>query len=102
MVNPPKGIGRDDTNDETGSLVQRLDTLISLMVPPLSHFEDVAGGLQHQVLALCDHEHTAADIQKATGKSGGHVSKELSVLRSKGLVKTVRRGDRIVHIRVAP
>jgi transcription initiation factor IIE alpha subunit len=81
-------------------VASRLDILISMLMPSAQKSADKASGLQYEILALCDYEHTTEDICKATKKTSKHVGKELSLLRSKGLIKTVKRDDRSVHLRI--
>lgn len=81
-------------------VVERLDILIALLMPAASKYGGQLGALQSEILALCDYNHTTEEICKAVKKTNNHVNKELSLLRSKGMVKTVRRGERSVHIRV--
>jgi hypothetical protein len=81
-------------------LADRLDTLIQLLIPPMTSYADEVSGLHRNILELCDYEHTTDDIQKAIGKSANHVNKELSLLRSRGLVKTVVRGRERTHVRL--
>jgi hypothetical protein len=90
-----------DLTSATGSdgIVARLDTIISLLIPP-HRAPNGDKTLRHLILELCDYEHTTEDIIKATKKSANHVQKELSLLRSKGLVKTVHRGGSQVHVRL--
>lgn len=95
---------RDDNDTEAtlDDVVSRLDVLITMLMPPPAQFVGRATGLQVKILERCDYEHTSAEIGKALGKTKGHIHKELSVLRSKGLVRSANRGDRQVHVRVDP
>ena len=77
----------------------RLDVLIALLLAPASPVEPPTG-LQLDIFRMCDYEHTTEEIRSAVKKSATHVSKELSLLRSKGLVRTVQRDGRQVHVRV--
>lgn len=94
---PKTPLQREASLDDLRS---RLDTLILLLTKPVDQYGDSVVGLQLDILRLCDYEHTTADIQRLVKKSASHVNKELSLLRSKGLVKSVSRDGRQVHIRL--
>ena len=81
-------------------IVDRLDTLITVMMPSSTDGGNSATGLAEKILRLCDYDHETDEIRKSVGKSSNHVNKELTLLRKKGLVKTVRRGKRQVHVRL--
>jgi DNA-directed RNA polymerase specialized sigma24 family protein len=85
-----------------GDVVERLDALIYLLLPHADSALAQVSDLQQEVLSLCDYEHTTEDISSITKKSANHINKELSLLRSKGVVKTISRGSRKVHVRLAP
>jgi DNA-binding MarR family transcriptional regulator len=85
---------------EPDPVVSRLDVLISLLMAPANKHADQVSPLQFQILALCDYEHTTDEIVKATKKTSNHITKELSVLRSKGMIRTVNRDGRAVHVRI--
>lgn len=78
----------------------RLDVLIALFLPPSIKNTDILKGLALEIFKLCDYEHTTDEIRIAVGKSSNHVLKELSLLRSKGRIRTVRRGAKQVHVRM--
>ena len=82
------------------AIISRLDALISLLLKPVDGYSEQVGPLQKQILAFCDFEHTTEDICKSVKKTKKHVNKELSLLRGKGLVKTIMRDGRSVHLRV--
>ena len=91
---------KKSTQDTTlQDIKDRLDVVISMMLRSMSTYGDTTKGLQTEILKLCDYEHTTADIQRLVKKSASHVNKELSLLRSKGLVKSVSRDGRHVHVR---
>lgn len=81
-------------------IIERLDVLIALSMPNANDESGTVSGLAHQVLELCNYENTTDDIVKITKKTKNHVNKELSKLRSDGRIKTVKRGERNVHIRI--
>ena len=70
---------------ESDDISDRLDIIISLLIPPNRHSENGEDTLQNIILKLCDYDHTTEEIIKATNKSASHVNKELSLLRSKDL-----------------
>jgi len=78
----------------------RLDVVISLLMPSAVHNADAPKGLQLDIFKMCDYEHTTEDIRKAVNKSPKHVVKELSLLRSKGMIRTVDRDGQQVHVRL--
>jgi hypothetical protein len=89
--------------DDSVSLVDvcnRLDVLISLLIPPIVRDNDPPKGLQLEILKLCDYEHTTEDIQKTLNKTNKHINKDLSLLRSKGMIRTVPRDGKQVHVRI--
>ena len=95
-------MAKADSRDELAtlkSLCDRLDVVISLLMPAAVRNTDPPRGLQLEILKLCDYDHTTDDIREAVNKSSKHVGKELSLLRSKGMIRTVRRDNRQVHVR---
>jgi hypothetical protein len=93
----------DRTRQDSSGLdrvCERLDALISLLMPSAVGPIDPPKGLQLDIFKLCDYEHTTEEIRQAVGKKQTHVNKELSLLRSKGLIRSVPRDGRQVHIRV--
>jgi hypothetical protein len=82
------------------AVCDRLDVIISLLMPPVTRRTETPKGLQLDILRLCDFDHTTEDIRRTVNKSLKHVTKELSLLRSKGIIRTVRRDGRLVHFRL--
>lgn len=78
----------------------RLDTIITLLLSPVNRDRDQPSGLQGEIFGLCDYDHTTEEIRDVVKKTLSHVKKELSLLRSKGMVRTVKRDGRLVHIRI--
>jgi hypothetical protein len=94
---------KNDTAKPTATvqdLCDRLDAIIYLLLSPAIKNPDPPKGLGLQILSLCDYEHTTDDICRAVSKTPKHVAKELSLLRTKGMIRTVKRDKRQVHIRV--
>jgi hypothetical protein len=90
----------DRVGDPDDPILARLDTLIHLLIPNARLFANEVSSLQREILALCDYEHTTQQICASTKKTATHVNKELSLLRARGFVKTVKRDGRSVHIRL--
>src|SRR5437762_3344329 len=100
---PAKTVSNGKTYSEPtlSDIIERLDTLVLLLLPPQPSSLGVNGdSLVSQILSFCDYNHTTEEIVAATKKNTSHVAKELSLLRTKGLVKTVKRGNRSVHVRL--
>jgi hypothetical protein len=96
-------MARPDRSTESAtleSLCDRLDLVISLLMPAAVRNSDQPKGLALDILKLCDYDHTTEDIRKAVNKTATHVLKELSLLRSKGMIRTVQRNGRQVHVRL--
>jgi hypothetical protein len=91
---------RSDKPAALDDVCDRLDVVISLLIPPATRIADVPKGLALDILKLCDYDHTTEDIRKSVGKTAEHVAKELSLLRSKGMIRTVQRDGRQVHVRL--
>lgn len=91
---------RSTQEQDEDPVLSRLDVLISLLLPRMTKYAGEKSDLQRKILALCDYEHTSDEISKATKKTPNHVIKELSLLRSRGLVKTMKRDGRLVYVRL--
>lgn len=85
---------------KSDDIAERLDTIIRLLIPSMATYPEETNDLHREILKLCDSEHTTEDIRKSIGKSANHVNKELSILRSRGLIGTVLRNGEKVHIRL--
>jgi len=82
------------------AVCDRLDVVISLLIPPAIRHTDPFKGLQLDILKLCDYDHTTEEIRNVVNKTIAHVAKELSLLRSKGMIRTVQRDGKQVHVRI--
>lgn len=91
---------RADRPATLDSVCDRLDVLIALLIPPTVKNAQRPKGLQLNIVELCDYEHTTDDIRKRVKKTLNHVNKELSALRSKGMIRTVSRDGQQVHVRL--
>lgn len=58
------------------------------------------GSVKEQIYNLCDGTKTTTDIAQAIQKDSGYVRSYLSILRRKGLIRTVEREGKIVHEQV--
>ncbi len=91
--------------DATERIIERLDRIVDLMLPgPRVDEADKDLFLtpaRTEVYNLCDLRNTAPQIAERLGKSEKNISKMLSELRSKGLIRTVRLGGRTVYMRLA-
>ena len=81
------------------TIVERLDLLIAMNVPPVGSVADGLGGTERAVFQVCDMSHTSEEIAKKISKTKNNVEGKLSSLRKKGLVRTLKAGQRIVHAR---
>ena len=82
------------------NLLEKLDTIISLMIPrfDVSHYD--LKGLPLEVLKLCDYDNTVQDMIKKLKKGRGQIDNSLSKLRAKGLIKSINKNDTTVYVRL--
>jgi predicted DNA-binding protein (UPF0251 family) len=80
-------------------ILNRLDTLISLLIPGIDEKNYEIKGLGLEILRLCDYEHTVSDMTKKLKKSRNQIDSNLSKLRSKGMIKSVIKNNETVYIR---
>ena len=81
-------------------LIERMDILITLNIPPYNSEKYPIGGFAAEVLKLCDAENTAEDIVKKTGKKRNQVDVNLSKLRGMGLIKSITKNNRVFYLRI--
>jgi len=55
---------------------------------------------EKKVLKLCDKKHTVSDMMKKIGKTETNVNKLLSLLRGKGVIRSVKKKDKLVYERI--
>lgn len=81
-------------------LIERLDAIITLLIP--KYFEDhyEFGGLPLQVMELCDFDHSVQDMMKKLKKSRPVIDNALSKLRKDGFIKSMIKDDKTVYIRL--
>ena len=58
------------------------------------------GSVEEKVYNLCDGTNATTDIAEKTVKTNDYVNAVVSTLRQKGLVKTVRRDGKNIHLQV--
>lgn len=80
-------------------IIERLNILVELSVPPLNVEGLRLGKVEKQVLELCDLKNTREDMTNKLGKKITHIDKTLSGLRGKGLVRSLKIGDKTFYIR---
>lgn len=81
-------------------LVERLDILITLMLPKFEEQKYPVKGLAVDILRLADSEHTVDDMLKKLKKSRPSVDNAISKLRSLGLIKSVFKNGKTFYIRL--
>lgn len=86
-------------DDLLKQIIERLDILISLNIPPFKE-EEYPKGFAIDLLKLCDGENTTHDIVKKTGKSRNQVDVTLNKLRNLNLIKSISKDNKTYHIRV--
>lgn len=91
----------DDTRllDRLDRIVERLDLLLLLSVPPFNPEVVKLGPTESYILDLCDLQHTTEEMVAILKKSRNAVDTTLSGLRKKRLVRSLRIGSRTVHAR---
>jgi hypothetical protein len=87
-----------DTNNQ--EIIERLDILISLMIPRFDKDKYKLKGLALDVLELCDGESAVETMMKSLKKSRPLIDNALSKLRSQGLIKSISKKSKIYYIRL--
>ena len=82
-------------------LIERMDILISLNVPPHREGASPVKGVAEEILKLCNAENTANDMVKKTGKKRNQVDVTLSKLRSQGLIKSIMKDNNVYYVRLS-
>lgn len=80
------------------SIERKLDILVKLL--KASTPKPKITPEERKILKLCDKKHTINDIVKETGKTRNNVNKILSILRKKGVIKSIKTQDRLVYERI--
>jgi len=81
-------------------IVQRLDLLIQLSIPPPETGRTQLTQLEHAVYGLCDLQHSRKEIAKTLKKSSNLVSVTLHRLKKKRLIRSARFADRTCYLRL--
>lgn len=81
------------------AIIQRLDVLISLSIPPPQPTVKL-GKVEQAVYSLCDMQHARRDMAMTLNKTVNLIDVTLNSLRRKGLVKPVEIGDRTCYVRL--
>jgi hypothetical protein len=81
-------------------IVDRLDTIISLLLPKFDQNSYDFKGIKLDVIKLCDYNNTIQDMMKKLSKPRQRIDDSLSILRKEGFIKTIKKGDDNVYIRL--
>jgi hypothetical protein len=81
-------------------VVERLDILISLMIPQFKPDKYQIKGLGLDVLKLADAEHSVEDMVKKLKKPRTVIDPILSKLRTQGLIKSISKNSKTFYIRL--
>lgn len=81
-------------------VVERLDILISLLVPKFVEDKYPLKGIGIDILRFADAEHTVDDIIKKIKKSRPVVDNTISKLRGMGLIKSISKNGKTYYIRL--
>lgn len=87
-------------NGIENEIVERLDILIALMIPPFNESRYPMKGLAVEVLRYCDSHHTVDHIVTALKEKKNAVEKALTKLRGLGLIRSVTKGGRVYYVRL--
>ncbi len=80
---------------------EQLDIIISLMIPPFSKDKyNLREGTQMEVLKLCDLNYTSQDMTNKLKKTQKAIDMALDKLKSKNLIRTVKRNNKNIYLRV--
>ena len=81
-------------------VVERLDILISLMVPAFNSSKYQIKGVGLDILRLADGNNTVEDMVKKLKKPRTVIDPLLSKLRSQDLIKSVSKNSKTYYIRL--
>lgn len=81
-------------------VVERLDILISLMIPKFESARYQIKGLGLDILKLCDAEHPVEDMMKRLKKPRTTIDQTLSKLRLQGFIKSISKNSKTFYIRL--
>ena len=81
-------------------IIERLDNLMALLIPPFDELKYSITGIALEVLKYCDGENSADTITKKMKKPKNAIEKSLSKLRGMGLIKSITRDGGTYYIRL--
>lgn len=86
--------------EKLDEIVDRLNLLVELAIPPLNIEGLKLGPVEKNVLELCDMKHTRQEMASKLKKSLDVIDHRLSKLKKKGLIKSVKIGEEIFYLRL--
>jgi len=81
-------------------LMDRLDIIISLLIPKYDESKYNVKGLSLEILKLCDGENSVVDMVATLKKDRQLIDNALSKLRSQQIIKSIDKGDKKVYVRL--
>jgi DNA-binding transcriptional ArsR family regulator len=81
-------------------VIERLEILISLLLPKFGEEKYPVKGLGVEIMRLADADHTVEDIMKKVKKSRPVIDNTISKLRSMGLIKSISKNGKTYYIRL--
>lgn len=81
-------------------IVERLDILISLMVPKFEQSKYQIKGLGLEIIKMSDATYTVEDMVKKLKKPRTLIDPALSKLRSQGFIKSISKNSKTYYIRL--
>jgi hypothetical protein len=84
----------------TPEVIERLDILISLLLPKYDESIYPVKGLGVEILRLADADNTVEDMVKKLKKTRPVIDNTISKLRSLGLIKSISKNNKTYYIRL--
>jgi hypothetical protein len=81
-------------------ITERLDTIISLLIPRFKSDSYDFKGVKLDVLGLCDYNHTIEDLMGKLKQSRQIIINSLNQLRKQGFITSINKGEEKVFIRL--
>jgi hypothetical protein len=81
-------------------MVERLDILISLLLPKFSESKYPIKGIGVEILRLADADHSVEEMMKKLKKSRPVIDNTISKLRSLGLIKSITKNGKTYYVRL--
>jgi len=81
-------------------VIERLDILISLLLPKYDEIKYPIKGLGVEILRLADADNTVEDMMKKLKKTRPVIDNTISKLRSLGLIKSISKNSKTYYIRL--